>query len=845
MSGIQEKYVNELLVGAKKDQPSEIFEDLKSFGSKTIDLGIYVKNLITGGNKKAFKDVDEIFSNPSIYSSNPVGNLKMFTNRMFTTDTVSNLESYITNGNAQIAKDINDNIMVFFPNGAYGYHNEPGLSDADVDQLLGSAVTWLGAGRVNAAINNGLKLPLTNYPFFDNVVKNMAQAGTFSIGQDIIAELTGSKQGIVGEKLIFNVGASLIAPGAGFIFEKLPVVGAKNIIKRSRSAINVLAPKFINKDGSVQNVVLDEFKEIGVNPQNFSSQEQLVYGKARELGYSKQTSKAYMNSYKYDIDLFDAQITRDEGTLFKLNEALKGSINEEIQKDLLLLLEEQNQQLFNAVKKLSGLPEDFSLTEEKLSQNQKQSVGRAIQTLTLQAREAAELKYTGLYENLDIGGNIQPKGLETLKGNINLALKEDSVIDTESEFFKQDFPKTSLIYRRINAFADKYKAKNGENPKLMLKELENTRSQISTDAFNSSGSDSSSAKKLLDEFDKFEGDFYDNLLENTSQYTEDEINAIRNARNTYAEYRKTFFKNAVDKYGGRDNVGKFLQDTMNGNLGPTDIIKHLNGLKDTGNSQEAFRKISGLYKMLDFLEGEEKEIATRELSNKLKESFHLNLVDTSLKYNKQTESISINPKVYADNVTKYLGDTDLKNSLKLFMTDAELEETKLLADFMLKTKPAMFNNASNTAATLQNHFRDTGIMKGLTQNIGKLYAYNTGGLKGLFTYRTLSSLKGRKTGIAPQIERNLEQNLQDLPDDLRTAIGFVLTSNVGKKQMDDSRTKEIESRLNIGKLETIKTLDDIKNIRKKAMGYDNLSKEEQEQIIKQMKNFDEFSRVFR
>ena len=673
----------------------------------------------------------------------------------------------------------------------------------------------------------------------------MAQAGTFSIGQDLIAELTGSKQGIVGDKLIFNVGASLIAPGAGLIFEKLPVVGAKNIIKRSRSAINVLAPKFINKDGSVQNVVLDEFKEIGVNPENFSPQEQLIYGKARELGYSKETSKAYMNSYKFDIDLFDAQITRDEGTLFKLNEALKGSINEEIQKDLLLLLEEQNQQLFNAVKKLSGLPEDFSLTEEKLSQNQKQSVGRAIQTLTIQARNAAESKYTGLYENLDIGGNIQPKGLETLKGNINLALKEDSVIDTESEFFKQDFPKTSLIYRRINAFADKYKAKNGENPKLMLKELENTRSQISTDAFNSSGSDSSSAKKLLDEFDKFEGDFYDNLLENTSQYTEDEINAIRNARNTYAEYRKTFFKNAIDKYGGRDNVGKFLQDTMNGNLGPTDIIKHLNGLKDTGNSQEAFRKISGLYKMLDFLEGEEKEIATRELSNKLKESFHLNLIDTSLKYNKQTESISINPKIYADNVTKYLGDTDLKNSLKLFMTDAELEETKLLADFMLKTKPAMFNNASNTAATLQKHFQNRGIAQGLTQNIGKLYAYNTGGLKGLFTFRTLSSLKGRKTGIAPEIEKNLEQNLQDLPDDLRTAIGFVLTSNVGKKQMDDRRSEEIEARLNIGKLQTIKTLDDIKNMRKKAMGYDNLSKEEQEQIIKQMKNFDEFSRVFR
>ena len=166
MSGIQEKYVNELLVGAKENQSSQIYEELiKPLGTKTIDLGIYVKNLITGGDKKAFKNVDEIFSNPSISSGDPLADLKMSFNRMFTTDTVSNLESYILNGNAQIAKDINDNIMVFFPNGSYGYHNEPGISKADITQILGSAVTWSGAGRVNAAINKALNLPLTNYRF--------------------------------------------------------------------------------------------------------------------------------------------------------------------------------------------------------------------------------------------------------------------------------------------------------------------------------------------------------------------------------------------------------------------------------------------------------------------------------------------------------------------------------------------------------------------------------------------------------------------------------------------------------------------------------------------------------
>ena len=164
---------------------------------------------------------------------------------------------------------------------------------------------------------------------------------------------------------------------------------------------------------------------------------------------------------------------------------------------------------------------------------------------------------------------------------------------------------------------------------------------------------------------------------------------------------------------------------------------------------------------------------------------------------------------------------------------------------MKNTNPAKFNNASNTAATFANYFNNQGFLPGLQQNIGKLYAYNTGGLKGLFTFRTISSLKGRETGISPSLTKELEQNIEDMPEDLKRALGFVITSNLGTTKIINARIKSLEDKLNIGTIPTIKTVDDIEKFRRDATGINNMSDQDNVNLEHQLRRQDEFRRIFR
>ena len=118
-------------------------------------------------------------------------------------------------------------------------------------------------------------------------------------------------------------------------------------------------------------------------------------------------------------------------------------------------------------------------------------------------------------------------------------------------------------------------------------------------------------------------------------------------------------------------------------------------------------------------------------------------------------------------------------------------------------------------------------------------------MKGLFTFRTISSLKGRETGISPSLTKELEQNVEDMPEDLRAALGFVITSNIGTNQIVNARIKSLEDKLNIGTIPTVKTLDDIERFRKEATGINNLSGEDKKNLKEQMTRQDEFRRIFR
>ena len=104
-----------------------------------------------------FDDVDEIFTNPMITSGNPLADNKMQFNRVVTPDLTQNIESYISNG-ASVAKDPNGNLLVFFKNGEYGYHNAPGLTKVDLDQFITTGTGFGFASKINQGLFRYFKL---------------------------------------------------------------------------------------------------------------------------------------------------------------------------------------------------------------------------------------------------------------------------------------------------------------------------------------------------------------------------------------------------------------------------------------------------------------------------------------------------------------------------------------------------------------------------------------------------------------------------------------------------------------------------------------------------------------
>ena len=248
--------------------------------------------------------------------------------------------------------------------------------------------------------------------------------------------------------------------------------------------------------------------------------------------------------------------------------------------------------------------------------------------------------------------------------------------------------------------------------------------------------------------------------------------------------------------------------------------------------------------MLEALPEEERIIAKQQLSDTLKESFHLNLVDSALK--KNGGAFAMNPVTYHRQVQQYLADSNLKTVMSRFMSEEEINSLDEFSKLVKDTTPGKFDNASNTASTLLNIMRTRGISKDLMGNMGKLYAYNTGGLKGLFTYRTISSFKGIPSKELDElnITKTLEQIQGDIPDDIRNAIGFGLTTRVGQEGLNVYKLKSVEDILNY-KIPVLKTTDDIKEYQKQVTGISSLPEDQQKEMKKRIENKEKIKRILR
>ena len=838
MSIGQEEF-NKLENRRVKERESEFFSDVGSFTEPFLNSAIFVKNLITGGNKKYFDDVDEIFTNPMITSGDAIADTKMQINRVVTPDLTQNIESYISNG-ASVAKDPNNNLLVFFKNGEYGYHNAPGLTKVDLDQFITTGAGFGFASKINQGLNKYLKLNPYGGQFLRDIQNNIASAVTFSIGQDFVASLTGSKSGVEADKFVFNVAGAMVAP----IFGLVPAAGIKKVSSGSRQIINSIAPRFLNREGNYSQEAIKELESLGISGERlneYTEKDLNVFAQALELGYEKDLAKAYLNSSRFGIDLFDAQIVRDQNALQKLNEGLKGAYGADVQLDLKKIVESQNNQLKDAIIEMSGLPKDFNF--ETMSNAEKNRLGDMISSL-VQESYAAKQKYVNdAYEMISGNLTILPEDATTLKGNAQSILKQNFT-DANDQFFPTDYPKSSSIYNRFSQFEKQVKSQKGKDFQLLLKQFQRFRSDITSDVTSASGKDSALANDLLVEFDRFQEDIFSNSLKYTDRMTQSQLDSFATANNAYRELNEDFMKQKTTSLGQTDQVGKFVQRVLNGEESPLDILKTVNGLKDVKNTKLAVKKIDAVYNLLDALPEEDRIIARQQLSDTLKESFHLNLVDTSLKKSKGV--FEMNPLTYHRQVQQYLADDNLKTVMSRFMSDEEINALDEFSKLVRETTPGDFNNASNTASTLMQIMEGRGMINDAVRNMGKLYAYNTGGLKGLFTYRTISSFKGIPSKELDELDitKTLEQVQGDIPDEIRSALGFGITTKLSQEALNKTKIRRVEDIINY-EIPILKTTDDVKNYQRQVTGIDNLPEDQQKRLKKEIESREKIKRIFR
>ena len=846
----------DLDIQTQRDKPSDLTGQVLGLVDIGKDIYNNIAGFISGSNKTSFNDVDEIFSNPAISSGNPINDTKMVLNRIATSDEGKNAESIVENG-GRLARDRNGNLMAFFQNGSYGYVNKPGFSRADFDNLLGSYFLFRGNEKFFNYISPMSKIPfIKNIPIIrDAGTLALAGAGT-SVTSDVLADLTGSKSGIDTTKALVQGSATGVVSGVGStILNNVGLREGASFLKRRAS---YLAPRYLEgKDRVATQEAEDVLKNLTKDDEIFNTyteDDKKIFAESLEAGFDEDLSKSYMVANKFGISFFDAQINRDEYALKKLQEAAKGAYGQEVQKEVLNVLDNQNKNLMNAAKTLSGIEDqdaDFSLTG--MTDGQKQQLGDNIASLLSTAREKQQLIKDETYALIKGNAKLSKEGLNTFKGDIKLILEgSENNINTNSPFYRQDYPNTSAGQDRINTFIDKLKNFEGDSIfETPLTDLKGLRTQLSNLYFEAKGNDRYAMRGVLEQFDKFQNDIITQNLKYTDMANPEQLNALTKAVEENAKISSLFEEGKKTKTGGIDFVGRFVEKAINGDATALDVIKVVDGKFVIGKVNNSIKIIDGLYNALSVYEGAERVAAENELRELLKQTFHVNLIDTSLAKTKG-EFVRLDPNTYYKNVSRYLNNKTIReNFLPKIMSDLEIKQLEQFASVVNKTAPGKFNNASNTAATLAQLADDKGFLgvgrvPGVNEFL-KIYAYNANGLKGLFTYRAVNNMVGKTTSSAEakealsKLEKNLYDNVPELSQDFRRAFSFA-GATTGFEATKGGVQKRAEKFLGYP-IPIMNTYEDIDDFRKQITGYKTLDETKQKEFVDNLKKRDQFTRI--
>lgn len=734
-------------------------EQLSPVVKGSIGFMEYAWNSVSGRNRTEFENLPEILED-GVFPNSISGTLSIKTLNFYNQNPAAHLDNIKSvDPNAVFHKDKYNNVIVTFGNGKQGYLNKPGISRRDAESLMG-----IGAIFKAIPLNKIVKFvkPIDGGGIANALRGSAVLGGVYGgvqIGSDLTATLQGSKQGISGEKLIWNVGfgvlgAPILSYGAnqlGDLFVKGSAT-ARGVAKKvspgifdPKKALPLITSReikpsedgFFGFDQNITGKGLEEAKKIGIDIENTDIRDLNIFANSLQQGADAEFAKTYMLFNKHGIDLIKMQVSRDPVDLANFEEVIKGTKGRAMQEIAIKFREKQNKQLLLAAQKLFKNPDitmDDLVTNKNIrGSNVQNQIGTFFQSLLRESENAANSIVDDNYKLIQGNLRINKETPEIFKNNIKNTLKAEYI---DLELQGDMHPTAKSMLSSIEKFTDKISKKELYTD-LDLREFSEFRKVLTNDIKGAkAGTDFRSSNIILNLYDEFEADVLDNALRHTNNSTGNErILQLLKARELSHNKLSLFGEpgKAHTKY--RDYTAKWVHDTLFDNKrSGIETVQELMGFNYLKKPKEAVARIDRLYDVINFLPDSEKIML--DVSTNMKDGFYSNLFLNAL--SEQNNEIVFNSKKFSQNVSDFIdNDLGLEITNKI-LSVSEIEELREFAGIVKKTIPGTdFVNFSNTSSKIFAALEDMPVLGTML----KTGAYNLWSLKGLFTYRALTSME--------------------------------------------------------------------------------------------------------
>lgn len=690
--------------GVAKEAARQTLTDRAVEGVK--DFAQYIYDAYSGEKSREF-DLPELgTSGPSVPALSKEG-LKMALGYAISAEPeqVADIAVNTLPGATQ-KKDKHGNPIVTFEGKDY-YVNRPGMSEADLFQLLGQAGLYAPAARVGAARST--------------IPRRIATTGTAaaatSAGADALAGELGSEQGVSG-------GRALIAGAGGALFEGLSPLASrawKTIFSR---------PKLFDPDtGQLTDRGVRMAEQAGLAVDDMGDRLSRIFAAEAEVATDPAIAARVSEAKEFDIPLSRGQVTQEFEQLAREEATRKGAFGESAGNIMRQFDEEQAQ----AVTGARGRVQDTLAGGERAAT--REAEGGAVVAEGLEARRrAAANAVDDAYElartkdaRLDVD-NISGLVTEIKRG------VEDYGIDPQLH------PAATRALRNIEQLSEDV-SKGARVSAVTLRRIETERRRLGnlTDSA-ANKADRAATIRMKNELDRWLDDAVDNALFSGDPEALELLKAARATRKRYGELFE-----AKDQ---KDEAGRVVQRMIDTDPTPEEVVNYIFGRGKLGARGVSKRILDRLENV--FGKDSEEWSALREVG--------------WLRLSQDKSGRALSPKQFAKSLEEALNTN--RSLMEKLYSKQELALMDRYKNVLLRTEtPEGARNPSQTAFTIARLLRD------LTRRAGSaaVFSGQPGLGTGLFTLARTPNVMGARA--AKRATKPLPGRPLTAPAAVATGIG--------------------------------------------------------------------------